>query len=153
MISHEALVRYIDSLAHKNSEALSWLPLQAYELAAAEGRIVLQLENDEPCGYLLHGPLRPLAPCTVWQLCIQTDARRRGSAVEAVEKLGADAAAAGCSDLRLRCASDLDANEFWTAAGFTQFATVEGGARRARTLEKYVKALESPQLAFWPPGV
>jgi len=133
----ESAVSYVDSLAHKNSEALSWLPRVAYERADEEGRLILQRYNGWPCGYLLHGPIRGLEPVHVWQCCIQADARRLGSASVALGELIRRARSGRASEIRLRCAVDLEANQFWLASGFSLLGVVPGGGRRGRLIACY----------------
>lgn len=76
--SHPDLLKYVESLQAKNSEALGFLPRIVFEREAEKGRLFLGLLNGVPCGYILAGSgfqgiLRR------WQVCIQYDARRRFS--------------------------------------------------------------------------
>ncbi len=68
-----------------------------------------------------------------WQVAVQYDARRRLYATalaEAVERHGEDL---GCTQSIVRCASDLEANDFWKSQRYTSKGTeLAGVVRRAR---------------------
>jgi ribosomal protein S18 acetylase RimI-like enzyme len=123
-------VRYADDLARKNSEALSFIPTPRIEQYARDGQLWIATENDEPCGFLIFGNGWPQT--RIYQACIQYDARRREHGMALVSTLADKARAMGCTDIRLWCADDLDANEFWRAAGFEYCAARRGGRRRGR---------------------
>jgi ribosomal protein S18 acetylase RimI-like enzyme len=126
----EAAVKYADDLARKNSEALSFIPRPMIENYARRGQLMLALENDEPCGFLIHGENWPQV--RIYQACIQYDARRREHGMALVAALSSRARERGCHDVRLWCADDLDSNEFWRSAGFEYCAQRRGGRRRGR---------------------
>jgi hypothetical protein len=74
--SHPDLLKYVESLQAKNSDALGFLPRIVFERAAEAGQLFLGLLDGCPCGYILAGSgfqgiLRRK------QVCIQYDARRR----------------------------------------------------------------------------
>jgi hypothetical protein len=48
-------VRYAAALAAKNSEALSFIPLPKLEEYDRRGQLLLEMENDEACGFLVYG--------------------------------------------------------------------------------------------------
>jgi ribosomal protein S18 acetylase RimI-like enzyme len=100
------------------------------ETYAQRGQLLLAWENDEPCGFLIHGDSWP--QLRIYQACIQYDARRREHGMALVAALTAKAHAKGCHDIRLWCADDLDSNEFWRSAGFEYCAQRRGGRRRGR---------------------
>lgn len=123
-------VRYADDLARKNSEALSFIPRPMLERYAERGQLMLAYENDDPCGFVVHGAGWP--QLRIYQACIQYDARRREHGMALVAELAAKARLRGCHDIRLWCADDLDSNSFWSAAGFERCGERAGGARRGR---------------------
>lgn len=125
-----SLVSYVDSLAKKNSEALSFIPRPRLEQYAERGQIIIAKENDEPAGFLIFG--RGETETRIYQACVQYDARRRQHGLDMVEELAGIATRASKECLRLWCASDLEANEFWRLAGFQKAGTREGGQRSAR---------------------
>ncbi len=140
VISVERLVNYIDALAHKNSEALSFLPRPMLEHYAGAGQILMAHENDEPCGYLIHG--NGDRWCKIYQACIQYDARRREHGFELVRRLVRKADSQGFEAISLWCADDLDSNDFWRAAGFTFAGQREGGRRRGRKHNRWILWLQ-----------
>lgn len=132
-------VRYADDLARKNSEALSFIPTPRLVKYAEAGQLIIQTENDEPCGFLVLGRGWPQA--RIYQACIQYDARRRDHGLALVNRAVKQATAAGCCDLRLWCANDLDANDFWRAAEFENCGARPGGARRGRVHNLWARRL------------
>jgi GNAT superfamily N-acetyltransferase len=153
--SHPSLLRYVESLQAKNSNALGFLPRTVFEREAQLGRMFLGLLNGEPCGYILagsgwQGVLRR------WQVCIQYDARRRlygAMLVAAVEQYGESL---GCTQSIVRCASDLDANAFWAGVGYQFAGSKPGGvSRRSRRpcINVWLKALSPNWIATsWKNG-
>ena len=135
---------YVVDLQKRNHEALGFIPrvalLEKIELA----QVHLATENDWPAGFLHHGSLaRP--EVRIFQAAIQYDARRRHHGLALVRDLIDRAEAAGSRGVSLRCLDFLDANDFWTAAGFELIGT-EPGARG--TLNVWGKRLSDPQDAF-----
>lgn len=138
------MLRYIDGLARRNSEALSFIPLPRLEDYFLRGQILLERENGEPCGYLVHGNHPEV--CRIYQACIQYDARRRDHGLALVRRLVLKADRMGCRAVSLWCADDLEANAFWKAAGFTFCGQREGGRRRGRKHNHWVLWLKPPEL-------
>ena len=118
---------YVVSLQKKNGEALGFIPRVALAQKIELGRIWLARENGEPAGYLHHGSLA-VPEVRIFQAAIQYDARRRQHGMSLVTGLLDRAKDAGASGVSLRCLDFLDANDFWTAAGFSLIGT-EKGAR------------------------
>ena len=124
------VVRYVCDLAKKNSEALSFIPTPRLEEYERRGQILVARENDDLCGFVVHGAGWPVL--RVYQACIQYDARRRDHGFGLVERLRQKATDRALDNIELWCADDLDANSFWEAAGFRKIAQRRGGARRGR---------------------
>lgn len=139
MGEREAIVRFIDDLAHKNSEALSFIPRPRLEQYADRGQILLARENDEPAGFLVFG--RGWPETRIYQACTQYDARRRQLGLDLVERLAERATADSALCVRLWCADDLDANAFWASAGFVPVRKRAGGRRRGRVHTLWVRDL------------
>ena len=137
-------VPFIDDLARKNSEALSFIPRPKLDHYARYGQIILGMENDQPCGFLVHG--RGSAVMKVYQACVCYDARRWRHGFAMVEELKRRALRSGCAAIRLRCAADLEANAFWLACGFSLVAVEQGGKRRKRLINVYRMDLDVPRL-------
>ena len=125
--------KYADCLMRQNLNSLGFLPFDALEKAAETGRLFIQSENGEPCGYCVIGPLLPTV--RIYQACIQYDVRRWKHGLALVGRIIERAKLAGCDAVSLWCASDLDANLFWKGAGFNQIGTRNGGCgERAQRL-------------------
>ncbi len=130
------LLPYIRDLMAKNYEAVGFLPVPRLEEYAARGQVLVQRENDEPCGYLAFGNGWPVLK--VYQCCIQTDARRVAHATELVNRLIGIARDRNCMAISLWCADDLDSNGFWRAMGFQFGGQRDNGNRRGRKHNKWV---------------
>jgi hypothetical protein len=114
------------------------------EQYAERRQVMIATENDEPCGFLVHGNGWP--QMRIYQACIQYDARRREHGMALVAQLAEKARLSGCHDLRLWCADDLDSNDFWRAAGFEFVRQRTGGQRRGRLHNLWVLRLVQPPL-------
>jgi ribosomal protein S18 acetylase RimI-like enzyme len=127
---------YVRDLMEKNYEAVGFIPLPRLEDYAQRGQILVQRENDEPCGYLAFGNGWPVLK--VYQCCIQVDARRAAQATALVDKLISIARERNCIAISLWCADDLESNGFWQAMGFHFGGQREGGQKRGRMHNKWV---------------
>lgn len=143
-INPDLAVRYVADLAKKNSEALSFIPTPRLEQYACAGQMLVALDNDEPCGFIVFGAGWP--QLRVYQACIQYDTRRRDYGMALVGELVRLGREAGHTDVRLWCASDLDANAFWSAAGFVRRAERAGGTRRGRRHVLWAFEINEPPL-------
>jgi GNAT superfamily N-acetyltransferase len=109
-------LQYVDSLRKKESDALGFVPLQAYE-RAIEGvggyNLLLCMENGDPVGFVYSSHNRA-GITKIIQVVVQEDARRKERASALVE------AVQNNNDwlMSLRVASDLDSVNFWEALGF-----------------------------------
>lgn len=142
-------LKYVESLMRQNYEAVGFLPLSVVAKYLEANQLWLQYENDEPCGYLLFGNGWPI--CRVFQCCIQTDARRRSAASTLIQALVSKAENSGYNAITLRCADDLESNNFWRAAGFSFTGQSQGGKSRGRLINHWQLALRGstqPDL-FW----
>lgn len=131
---HPDDLRYEISLARKLYEAVGFLPYEAIEHYAMLGGVLRAHENQEPCGFLVFTRSRKETPriAQIYQAAIQMDAQRRHHGLALVEAAAAQARQAGAHRLQCWCACDLEANEFWAAAGFFNRGERKGGAKRKR---------------------
>lgn len=84
-----------------------------------KGRYIMQTnERGVNVGYLLHGAPHPGGILVVSQHLIETDKRMRGYGELAFDELVRRAKYANCRAIKLRCAEELSANEFWLHMGF-----------------------------------
>lgn len=116
LIPTQQPARYAADLADKEKHALGFLPRTMYGPAYAAGRLYINTENNDPCGFLLRGPFRKTT--RIYQTCITEDLRWMEHGRDLAHKLVRDAASAGAHQISLWCAADLGANDFWKACGF-----------------------------------
>lgn len=130
-------VPYVDKLQRANVDDLAFYPLTTLAKAIETGNVVACEDNGEPAGYLWFGALRGGHDVTIYQAAVDYDSRRRHLGFGMVAELYAMAAAAGCTGVRLKCASSADSNAFWLAAGFYCTRVQPGGIKRGRDLNCY----------------
>jgi len=130
---------YVMALQRSNRESVGGLPRPAIDERLARSTVVLGVLNGDPMGYLMWDYSGGIV--RIPQACIQYDARRRKYGVALVSWLLA--AHPYASEIRLRCAADLEANVFWRDMGFICTATVAGGSRRGRLINAWLLDLGS----------
>lgn len=143
---------YVQHLQDTNKHAVGFLPTLALQQYADRNQLWLATENDDPCGYLLFGsnrrPRLRRAPDTmrVIQACLQYDARRVHHATRLVRKLIQHSTTNRYTQISLWCASDLEANQFWSSLGFTHSGTrLPHRARKAPRLHnRWILDLPNP---------
>lgn len=123
---------FIEHLARSNTEEVGFLPKQAIGEYIDRRAVMLAMENGDPAGYLLGKHHVPDYPGTtmIHQACVCFDARRRALGLSLVKRYTTAAAVSGNGAVQLWCRGNLDANEFWKAAGFEAMALRPGGERR-----------------------
>lgn len=127
---------YIDHLQRKNAEELAFYPMSAFERELPKHRVLLARVNGEPAGYLYHGSL--MSPtCKIHQACIQYDLRGYLYGAALVRQLVGLCEASGSHAITLRCGSDIAANGFWSAMGFSCESVTPGGVRRMRDINAW----------------
>lgn len=117
----------------------------------AKNRYVLQEdERGKPVGYILHGAIHYGQPMVISQHAIIYDKWLLGYGQSAFYAVVERARRGGASAIRLRCADDLPANQFWQSLGFQIVGIESGGAKRNRTIVKMVFPLLLPLFATQP---
>jgi hypothetical protein len=129
------IAKFAESLRKKEAYCLGFIPAIAYTDAQQRGRLIVELENDEPCGFSLWAQRGNTL--RIHQTAIVEDARRIQHATTLVTHLLNQPAAKRCTRLRLRVAHDLDANHFWKAIGCQIVGTQPGGKTWRRTINLY----------------
>ena len=114
-------VNYLDKLQRANADDLAFYPISTLAEALADGHVIACEDNGEPAGYLWFGM---------------------------VGELVAIATAAGCTGIRLKCASSADSNEFWRAAGFACTRVTPGGVKRGRDINWYRAEIQAGLWTF-----
>lgn len=110
------VAKFLDYLQSREKNALGFLPFRALEQAIELGRVLLCFENDDPAGYVIHGPTK--ATTKIYQTVVCDDLRRVEHGTALVSAVTMRANAAGAEAISLHCAEDLAANSFWDALGF-----------------------------------
>lgn len=128
---------YIDRLQKANADDLAFYPLTTLAEALEAGHVIACQDNGEPAGYLWFGALRGGYDVTIYQAAVDYDSRRRHLGWGMVAELTQLGLAAGCTGIRLKCASSAESNEFWQAAGFYCTRVQPGGIKRGRDLNCY----------------
>ena len=114
-------LKYLDALRKKNGEAVGFIPMQRYEMEVngeRHGSIYLSWDNGDPTGFV-YATHSGRGTTHIQQIAVQEDARRMERASALLEAATADGEKRMSWLTSLRCADDLDANEFWAALGFT----------------------------------
>jgi GNAT superfamily N-acetyltransferase len=121
---------FIDHLSNRFSYEVGFVPRVAME-NRIEGRrgggVLLARVNGQEGGFLHYGSLRR-EECRLFQAAIDYDLQRQRHGLDLVNRFVETVDAAGVRLITLRCLSSLDANRFWTAAGFRRWG-MERGAR------------------------
>lgn len=147
---------FLIDLQKKNSAALGYLPAMALKWYADHRMVLLAKENEEPAGYILGRPSLRFnrAICPIYQAAVAFDAQRRHHGLALLERLEAIARGRGQLALQANCASDLEANEFWAAAGFRPIVCMTPDNARGRDLICWRKPLTKliPSWFIEPPA-
>lgn len=139
-------LKYVDKLQRENADDLAFYPLTTLEKAMVDGFVIACHENDEPAGYLWFGAMRGGRDVTIYQACVDYDARRQHLGFQMVRELVDRAVVSGCTGIRLKCASSADSNRFWQAAGFYCTSVTPGGIKRGRDINHYRTDVQTPLL-------
>jgi N-acetylglutamate synthase-like GNAT family acetyltransferase len=129
-------LKYIESLANKESKAVGFIPRVAYESAitgkkssehrwsdTCNDKIFLCIENEDPVGFVMisYGKI-----AKVNQICIQEDARRIERGKLLINQAIRHGAGKGIFDFGCGCADDLESNKFWQAMGWDKVKQRKG---------------------------
>lgn len=113
-------IPFLDDLQRRYRGCLGFLPNQALEFYTNTNNVYITYENGEPAGYVLgrnqlayERRIRP-----IFQAAVAYDAVRRRHGLALVDQVCRDAKSAGQEVVQANCAADLEACEFWKAAGF-----------------------------------
>jgi hypothetical protein len=141
-------VSYLDKLQRTNADDLAFYPLTSLAKALEDGHVIGCTDNGEPAGYLWFGALVGGRDAIIYQACVDYDSRRRHLGWGMVGELARISTAAGCTGIRLKCASSADSNTFWQAAGFQCTRVTPGGIKRGRDINWYRTALQPGLFTF-----
>jgi hypothetical protein len=125
-------LRFVVHLQKRFTNEIGYIGQEASRWYLEHQGVVIAQENDEPAGFLLFKPHAPTMPAIVpiFQAAIAYDARRRHHGLRLVEHVKRTAMAANKRLVQLWCRCELEANDFWKAAGFVAVAARPGGRGR-----------------------
>jgi N-acetylglutamate synthase-like GNAT family acetyltransferase len=140
-------LRFIDHLQRNFSNQLGHLPRTALAEHLAAGNITLANECGQEAGYILARPPSTHSSTTarIIQVAIAIDAQRRQHATALVDLTAALAARRGARVLAATVRLDVDAHDFFAAAGFV--ATHRRDTPTARRLPSIVYRRPLVQMA------
>lgn len=153
-------LQFILHLSNRFRNQLGFLPKAALEYYASHSLAKIGEENDDSAGYLLGRASmrwnRQVRPIT--HAAVDMSAQRRHLGLALVQALALEASASGKTALQAMCRADLEANDFWLAAGFERIAEYAPGNARKQPMICWRKKLiekvpqwfyELPPVAGW----
>lgn len=128
--------KFIEHWMRKNYEAVGFLPGAAVQEYLDAGHCSIVNQNGQPAGYILHRAqlrsMRWVRPLT--QIAVAFDARRNSAGRRLITSVAAAGKRAGAQALQAWVAEELEANEFFHAAGFVPIIARREENRRGRLL-------------------
>ncbi|MXW60023.1 MAG: GNAT family N-acetyltransferase [Acidimicrobiia bacterium] len=119
-------------LGNANSKTLGFLPYEAINQAATEGRVLVFVDDGEVKGYALYGKRVKTGDISLTHLCVDQEQRGTGIARELVEDIvKRNPHRAG---IRLSCRKDYPANFMWPKLGFQRLGEKPGRSRAGHPL-------------------
>mgnify|MGYP005820115773 CR=1 FL=1 len=140
------VLTYIDHLQKQNYEDLAFYPLSTLEKALDARQVLTCRDNDELAGYLWHGAVKPFRDIRIFQACVDYDSRKRHLGWGMVSELIEIAKSVNATGIKLRCASNSDANIFWSMIGFYCTNVTKGGIYRQRDINHWRTDIQTPLL-------
>ena len=133
-IAQPSDLRFVRSLARTFTNQIGFIPDAATERELHRRNILLGELNNAEAGFLLTLPTLASQPTTaaIIQTAVHLDAQRNAVGLALVAEAAATAKANGALILQAWCRSDLEANDFWRAAGFAAIAARPGGNAHAQ---------------------
>lgn len=143
----ELLAHYCEKLRRADGQALGFIPFSGFQAAMLRNRMIIEIENDTPCGFLIWS--KSSCRIKILMIAIQNDARRVFHATNLISGMLTLQDTQGATYVQLRCADDLESNHFWKGCGFSLITQVDGGKLRSAvvrpktgtTEEQIVRAL------------
>lgn len=136
----------IRSLSDSDSDALGFLPPSAFFEQACHNRlwVVVSKKSRELLGYLLFGGKYP--DLKIFQIFVRTEHRHQQIGGTLIQHIVAFAENHNFLSISARVAADLPANRFWQSLGFTHSRQVPGGKSKHRTINIWIRELDTPSL-------
>ena len=138
--TQQTLAKYCEKLRKADGQALGFIPFSGFQAAMIRNRMIIEIENGEPCGFLIWS--RTTNRLKILMIAIQPDARRIFHATNLISGMLTLKAADGAEFIQLRCADDLESNQFWKGCGFNLITQVDGGKLRSAVVKPKTGTIE-----------
>ena len=135
-------IEFVENLMSANSDAVGFIPTKGIKSIATKKGLIILYRQNKRVGYLLSGPIKANEDVSIYQVCIDRDARRTDGGKELFLEFKTRVISSNAKGIRLRCASNLEANEFWHALGFKLISTDKPTNRRKRAINTYFLSLQ-----------
>ena len=132
-------LRYILDASKSATESIGFVPTSKLLWLLERRQVAVNVTNGDLTGFCVHGRTGPVVK--IWQLWIQSDARRIEYGTSLVRHVVRTTAEHDVFAIGLRCATDLPAIAFWQEIGFTCVRAVNGGKRRRRRIAIFRREL------------
>jgi len=136
------LIKYVIKLADENKFELGFIPHHRYEHYFRQGKIIMEFENGEPCGFFLFN--RRDEVIKVYQACVEYDLRRLRHGENLLRKMIFKAKKEGAKIISLYCMDILEANLFWKACGFQFCCKRAGGNEKKVSHNHWILWIDEP---------
>lgn len=136
----ELLAHYCEKLRREDGQALGFIPFSGFQAAMIRNRMIIEIENDTPCGFLIWS--KTSCRIKILMIAIQKDARRIFHATNLISGMLQLQDTEGATYIQLRCADDLESNSFWHGCGFSLITQVDGGKLRSAVVRPKTGTVE-----------
>lgn len=127
----------IKSLADTYRSELGFVNRAALERSIGRGEIIVAEQGERLVGFVEYH-IRRDKQLTLYHIAVAQENQRQGVGRALMDELVAVARDLGCSQIALKCPTDLGANEFYEQYGFTLAETLNG---RLRPLNVWIMPL------------
>lgn len=119
--------------------SLSFIPNTRLLECVVAGQYAIQHDtHGRKVGYILHGATKPGKVLHITQAIIDIDRRNLGFGTLALDTVIDRAKQANCRGITLRCAEDLESNQFWQDSGFLMTDIQHPQNKRQRAINVYM---------------
>jgi ribosomal protein S18 acetylase RimI-like enzyme len=122
----------VKQMADANTNSLGFVPRPALAAGIARGWLLVAECVTEGAGEIVgfvHYRHRQDLQTTLYEICVARYHRRRGIGIALVSALAAEAASLGKTHVRLKAPTEIAANNFYRAVGFSLIGTEPGRKR------------------------
>ena len=139
---------FLRKLQHQFPIALGFLPDQALEQLIDANACYVRRQDGQLAGFILVRPFLATSPtiCSILQTAVEMDAQRRHHALNLLRQIEADALKRRISVIKCWCREELQANDFWQAAGFSCRARRPAGRSQGGNVLLWAKLIQPIEL-------